>query len=86
MLFLNGERQENAFNFLMNKLSNTPSFVLPGFDKTFEIRCDASSLGIRALIIQDGKPMYFCEKLNEGALNYPTYDKELFALVHIWKV
>ena len=25
--------------------------------------------------------MYFSEKLNGAALNYPTYDKELYALV-----
>ena len=27
--------------------------------------------------------MYFSKKLNRTALNYPTYDNELFALVHI---
>ena len=29
-----------------------------------------------------GKPIaYFSEKLSEAALKYPTYDKELYALV-----
>ncbi|OMO96175.1 Retrotransposon gag protein [Corchorus capsularis] len=32
--------------------------------------------------MQGGKPVaYFSEKLNGAALNYPTYDKELYALV-----
>ena len=39
--------------------------------------------------MQDGKPvMYFSEKLNGAALNYSTYDKELFALVptlQVWE-
>ena len=80
MLFLNGGMQENAFNFLREKLSNAPLFIFPSFDKFFEIECVACGLGIRAHIIQDGKPLiYFSEKLNEPVLNYPTYDKELFA-------
>ena len=32
--------------------------------------------------MQEGKPIaYFSEKLNGGAINYSTYDKELFVLV-----
>jgi hypothetical protein len=32
--------------------------------------------------IQEGRPIaYFSEKLSGAALNYPTYDKELYALV-----
>ena len=32
--------------------------------------------------MQEGHPIaYFSEKLNGGSLNYPTYDKELYALV-----
>ena len=67
---------QNAFNELKNKLTNAPLLILPNFDKTFEIGCDASGLGICAFLMHDGKPvMYFSEKLNGAALNYPTYDK-----------
>uniref|UniRef100_A0A2N9H665 Integrase catalytic domain-containing protein n=1 Tax=Fagus sylvatica TaxID=28930 RepID=A0A2N9H665_FAGSY len=35
-----------------------------------------------AVLMQEKRPIaYFSEKLNEAALNYPTYDKELYALV-----
>ena len=82
VVFKWGEMQENAFNLLRNKLSNASLFVLPSFYKTFEIGCDACGLVISAVLIQDGKPLvYFSEKLNMAALNYLTYDKELFALV-----
>ena len=77
--------QENPFNELKRKLSNAPLLVLPHFDKTFEIECDASGLGIGVVLMQDGKPlMYLSEKLNGGAncrCGNTTYGKELFALV-----
>ncbi|XP_038888883.1 uncharacterized protein LOC120078660 [Benincasa hispida] len=66
---------KKAFNELKDKLTNAPLLVLPNFDKTFESECDASGLGIGVVLMQDGKPlMYFGEKLNRAALNYPTYD------------
>ncbi|RVW83548.1 hypothetical protein CK203_054229 [Vitis vinifera] len=41
-----------------------------------------TSTGISAVLMQEGKPIaYFNKKLSEATLNYPTYDKELYALV-----
>ncbi|KAH9792723.1 hypothetical protein KPL71_004248 [Citrus sinensis] len=40
------------------------------------------SIGIGAVLMQEGRPIaYFSEKLSGAALNYPTYDKEMYALV-----
>jgi hypothetical protein len=36
------------------------------------------------MLLQESKPVvYFSEKLSGPSLNYSTYDKELYALVHV---
>jgi len=81
-LFIWGIKQEEAFKILKEKLSSTPLLQLPNFEKMFEIECDASGVGIGAVLMQQGKPIaYFSEKLRGAPLKYSTYDKELYALV-----
>ena len=80
---------DRAFKTLKDMLTNAPLLSLPNFDKAFEIECDASRTKIGVVLMQDSKPItYFSEKLSGAALNYPTYDKELCAIVRTlqtWK-
>jgi hypothetical protein len=84
-----GTRQEDAFNMLKDKLTHAPLLQLPDFNKTFKLECDASGIGLGGVLLQERKYVaYFSEKLSGHVLNYPTYDKELYALVpclEIWQ-
>nr|XP_027122204.1 uncharacterized protein LOC113739159 [Coffea arabica] len=77
-----GKEQEESFNKFRNLLTSAPILALPNFDLMFEVECDASEIGIGAVLHQNNRPLaYFSEKLSGRALNYPTYDKELFLLI-----
>ena len=84
-----GSNQDRAFIEIKERLCGTLLLALPDFSKSFEIECDASEIGIGAILMQEKWPIaYFSEKLNGAALNYPTYDKELCVLVRaleIWQ-
>jgi hypothetical protein len=67
---------------LKDKLTHAPLLQLPDFNKVLELECDASSIGLGAILLQEGKPVaYFSEKLSGASLRYCTYDKEFYALV-----
>lgn len=80
--FVWGTSQDTTFNGLKNLLTHAPVLALPNFDKPFETHCDASGNGIGGVLTQEKRPIaYFSEKLSGVQLNYPIYDKELYALV-----
>ncbi|KAL0411708.1 UNVERIFIED_CONTAM: Transposon Ty3-G Gag-Pol polyprotein [Sesamum latifolium] len=79
-----GNAQDKAFQAIKEKHTHAPLLALPDSGKTFEIECDASGIGIGGVLMQGGRPVaYFSEKLSGLTLNYPTYDKELYALVRV---
>jgi hypothetical protein len=46
-----GVAQEHSFNILIDKLTHAPLLQLPDFGKTFELKCDASEIGIGGVLL-----------------------------------
>jgi hypothetical protein len=80
---------QNAFEALKLAVTQAPVLALPNFAQPFIIECDASGVGVGAVLMQNHRPIAFLSQALKGkALHMSTYEKELFALVtavHKWR-
>ncbi|GKA95701.1 reverse transcriptase domain-containing protein [Tanacetum coccineum] len=82
-----GEKQENAFQTLKDKLCNAHVLALPDGPKDFVVYCDASGLGLGCVLMQRGKVIaYASRQLKIHEKNYTTHDLELGAVVFKLKI
>lgn len=76
-----------SFHELKKRLVSSPILSSPDFEKHFYVQCDASNVGVGAVLFQkdenDGEhPIeYFSKKLNTAQRNYSTTEKECLAVV-----
>lgn len=84
--FLWTEVATEAFQQVKHKITSAPILILPDFTQPFELHCDASKIGIGAVLSQEGRPVsFFSEKLSGSKSNYSTYDIEFYAIVRALK-
>jgi hypothetical protein len=74
--------KQKSFDTLKGKISTAPVLALSNLQQPFEIETDASGYAMGVVLMQYRKPIcYHSETFNQVVVNYPTYDKELYALV-----
>jgi hypothetical protein len=77
-----GGNKQKYFDALKEKISSASVLALPDLRQPFEIQTYESNYSMGAILLQHGKPIFFhSENFNGVVINYPTYDKELYALV-----
>ncbi|GJU54884.1 putative reverse transcriptase domain-containing protein [Tanacetum coccineum] len=73
-----GEKEENAFQLIKQKLCSAPILALPEGSKDFVVYCDASHKGLGAVLMQREKVIaYASRQLKVHEKNYTTHDLEL---------
>ena len=82
ILFHWDSAQEESFSKINNILSSSPVLTFYDVSKPVIISCAASQSGLRALLLQDGKPVaYASRSLSSAETHYAQIEKELLAVV-----
>nr|GFB89028.1 putative reverse transcriptase domain-containing protein [Tanacetum cinerariifolium] len=82
-----GDKQEEAFQVIKQKLCSAPILALPEGSEDFVVYCDASIKGLGAVLMQMEKVIaYGSRQLKVHEKNYTTHDLELGAVVFALKI
>lgn len=77
-----GDEQQSAFNDLKSALSHAPVLRHIDREKSLTISTDASSFGMGAVLLQEGKPIAFVSaSLTPTQQRYAQLEKKLLAVV-----
>nr|GEZ89207.1 retrotransposon protein, putative, Ty3-gypsy subclass [Tanacetum cinerariifolium] len=82
-----GEKEENAFQMIKQKLCSAPILAFPKGSEDFVVYCDTSHKGLGAVLMQREKVIaYASRQLKVHEQNYTTYDLELGSVVFALKM
>jgi len=81
------EECEESFQKLKTALTTAPVLVLPTGSGSYTLYCDASRIGLGAMLIQDGRVIaYTSRQLKVHEKNYHVHALQLAAIVHALKI
>ncbi|GJV76361.1 putative reverse transcriptase domain-containing protein [Tanacetum coccineum] len=82
-----GEKEENAFQLIKQKLCSAPILALPKGSEDFVVYCDASHKGLGVVLMQrENVIVYASRQLKIHKKNYTTHDLELGSVVFALKI
>nr|GEY86190.1 putative reverse transcriptase domain-containing protein [Tanacetum cinerariifolium] len=82
-----GEKEENAFQLIKQKLFSAPILALPEGSKDFVVYCDASHKGLGVVLMQREKVItYASRQLKVYEKNHTTHNLELGSVVFALKI
>ncbi len=74
--------EHTVFERLKHLIVSSPVLVFPNFQQEFVIECDASTTGLGAVLLQQGKPVCFASRtLRDAEKNYSVIELESLAIV-----
>ena len=78
--------QHKAFKELKKKINHAPIMALPNLQQPFEVETHVSGYPMGVVLMKGGRPTWYHSEVFHGAvLNYPTNDKELYAMMQVVK-
>ena len=75
------DEQQKVFDNLKKIMTQPPVLAYPDFSKEFELHTDASTIGLGAVLYQDGKVIAYASRaLTKSEKNYSAFKLEFLAL------
>ena len=84
-------KEQGAFEKLKKQICEEPVLIQPDQKKPFEVKVDASNYVCGAVLMQQDEKnvqhpvAFFSKTMNEAQRNYDVYNRELLALVEIFR-
>ncbi|KAG0441565.1 Retrovirus-related Pol polyprotein from transposon 17.6, partial [Dictyocoela muelleri] len=77
---------QSELNKICEEIKRQPLLHYPDLKKSFQLKSDASDIGIGSMLLQEGKVVgFYSRKLRGSEKNYTIMEKETFAILEAFK-